>query len=275
MRELQTQWQQQARTLPLARAAEAALWARFKAATDAVFAQREAAFNARDAELAANLAAREALLLRIESIDDDADAAPMQRSLAEIDRAWRQPMELPGAAATAIDARFRKARAAAAQALADRAQRCWQAQCDTLVAKLALCDEREAVSPGEADLGGRWAAHDALPAPWQQALEQRWSGPVAPGPLTERAIEDLLLQLEAALDLPASAEQQDARRELKLRALKEAMEGRGAQAVDPAIQRSRWFAAALRQCLPTAAHAQRLRAVIVALRRSPPDIVAA
>ena len=62
VRELQAEWQQHARTLPLARPVEGALWARFKAATDAVFAQREAAFSARDAELASNLAAREALL---------------------------------------------------------------------------------------------------------------------------------------------------------------------------------------------------------------------
>ncbi|MGL6108762.1 MAG: hypothetical protein ACRC2B_01550, partial [Rubrivivax sp.] len=100
---------------------------------------------------------------------------------------------------------------------------------------------------------------------------QRWSGMVVPGPLTERAFEDVLLQLEAGLDLPATLEQQGARRDLKLRALKEAMEGRGAQSADPATQRSQWLAAAVRQCVPTAAQGQRLRSVIVAMRRSPPE----
>ena len=269
VREVQADWQHQARMLPLARAVEGALWGRFKAATDAVFAQREAAFNARDAELGANLAAREALLERLSSISADASAAEVQRMLVEVDRAWRQPIELPNAAANAIDARYQSARAAVVQALAGGKQRRWQAQCDTLVAKLRLCDEREAAVPGEHDLAGRWAAHDALPPAWQQALEQRWSQAVAPGPLTEAAMEDVLLQLEAAFDLPAAPALQAARRDLKLRALKDALEGRGVPAVDPAAQRAQWLAAAVRQSVPTAAPGERLRAVIAALRKSP------
>lgn len=42
------------------------------------------------------------------------------------------------------------------------------------------------------------------------------------------AVDDLLLQLEAALDMPATPEQLAARRHLKLRALKSALEGGGA-----------------------------------------------
>ena len=269
VREIQADWQHQARWLPLARAVEGALWGRFKAATDAVFAQREAAFNARDAELGANLAARQALLERLSSIAADASAAEVQRTLVEVDRAWRQPIELPNAAAGAIDARYQSARAAVVQALAGGKQRRWQAQCDTLVAKLRLCDEREAAVPGENDLASRWAAHDALPPAWQQALEQRWTQAVAPGPLTDAAMEDVLLQLEAAFDLPAAPELQAARRDLKLRALKDALESRGVPAVDPAAQRAKWLAAAVGQRMPNAALGERLRAVIAALRKCP------
>ena len=272
VRELQAEWQHQARRLPLARAAEGALWARFKAATEAVFAQREAGFNARDVELRANLQAREALLARLSASAADADARAddVRRTLGEVDRAWRQLIELPGAAGASIDARFRSARAAVVQALEHREQRRWQARCDALAARLGLCDEREAAAPGGPDLTDRWAALDALPVAWQQALDQRWSQPVAPGPLTESAMEDLLLQLEAALDLPATPELQAARRGLKLRALKAALEGRAAHEANPETQRTQWLAAALRQGVPGAAHAQRLRAVITALRRVPP-----
>ena len=272
VRELQAEWQHQARRLPLARAAEGALWARFKAATDTVFAQREAGFNARNAELRANLDAREALLARLSSSAADADsgADDVRRTLGEVDRAWRQPMELPGAAAASIDARFRSARAAVVQALAHSEEARWQARCDTLAAKLGLCDEREADAPGEADLASRWAGHDALPVAWQQALEQRWSQPVAPGPLTESAMDDLLLQLEAALDVPATPQLQAARRGFKLRALKETLEGRAAHEANPETQRAQWLAAALRQGLPGAAHGERLVAVIAALRRTLP-----
>jgi len=274
VRELQAEWQQHARMLPLARAAEGVLWARFKAATDAVFAQREAAINARDAELAANLAAREALLERMSSLTADSGEADVRRTLAEVDRAWRQPLELPGAAAGVIDARFRSARATAAQTLADGARRRWESQCDTLLAKLVLCGQREAASTGsssaaDGDLAGRWAAHDVLPPAWQKALEPRWSQPVASGPLSEAAMADVLLQLEAALDLPATAEKQAARRDLKLRALKATLEGRSIPALEPAAQRAQWLAAALRQGLPTAEQGERLRALVGALRQSP------
>ena len=278
VRELQAEWQHQARTLPLARAAEGVLWARFKAATDAVFAQREAGFNARDAELRANLQAREALLDRLSSIGADVPAGEVQRTLGDVDRAWRQPTELPGAAAASIDTRFRSARAAVVQALAHSEQGRWQARCDTLAAKLGLCAEREAAVPGEreaaapgaSDLASRWAAHDVLPPAWQQALDDRWLQPVAPGPLTEAALGDVLLQLEAALDMPATPELQAARRSLKLRALKAALEGRASHEANLEIGRTQWLAAALRQGVPGAAHAERLHAVIAALRRRPP-----
>lgn len=42
-RELQDEWARSARELPLARAVEAALWTRFRAAVDAIYAQRDAA----------------------------------------------------------------------------------------------------------------------------------------------------------------------------------------------------------------------------------------
>ena len=286
IRELQAEWQHRARLMPLARAAEGALWARFKSATDAVFAQREAGFNARDAELRANLAAREALLGRLSSLDGNASAAEVQRTLGDVDRAWRQPMELPGSAGASIDTRFRSARAAVVQALAHSEQRRWQARCDTLAAKLGLCAEREAAAsgepeaaapgepeaaaPGASDLASRWAAHDALPPAWQQALDDRWLQPVAPGPLTEAALGDALLQLEAALDMPATPELQAARRGLKLQALKATLEGRASHEANPEIERAQWLAAALRQGVPGAAHAERLRAVIAAWRRLPP-----
>ncbi len=270
VRELQAEWQQHARSLPLARKVENVLWGRFKAATDAVFAQREAAFSAHDAELAANLAEREALIARLTAIDlDTAPVAEMQRALGDADRAWRQPVEVPRAAVKSLDTRFTAARAALAQAVADSAQKRWQAQCDHLVAKIALCEAREA-SPEEADLADRWAALEALPVAWEKPLAQRWSQAPATGPLSVTACDDLLLQLEAALDLPASAESLAARRDLKLRALKDALEGRAAQTQDPVTQRAQWFASALRQSRMSPAQRERLRALVAALRQAAP-----
>ena len=269
VRELQAEWQQHARTLPLSRATEGALWARFKAATDAVFAQREAAFSAREAELAAHLAAREALLARLSALSDDAPVAEIQRTLAEVDRAWRQDTELPRGAGGALEARYRDGREAALRRLNEGAQKQWQAQCDTLAARLALCEEREAGSAAEADLAERWAALGALPPAWEQALARRWSSPVATGPMPAPALDDLLLQLEATLELPATPERLAARRELKLRAMKDTLEGRASSNHGPA-RPAEGFAAALRQSCATAAQRERLQVLVAALRQAPP-----
>ncbi len=272
VRELQTEWQLHARTLPLTRAVESALWARFKAAIDAVFAKCDAALGARNAELAANLATREVLLVRLSALVGEPRVTEIRRTLAEIDRAWSQAVELPRGAADAMEARFRDSRAAALQTLADNEQARWQAQCDVLVAKLALCEERELTATGDGALAQRWAAHDALPVAWEQALTQRWSRPQEPGPLSASALDELLLQLEAALDLSAAPEWLAARRDLKMRAMKDVLEGSRSPNLGPA-RFAEWLAAALRQSGITPAQRERLHSVINALRQAPPGLL--
>ena len=231
VRELQAEWQQHARSLPLNRQVENSLWAEFKAATDAVFAQREAAFSARDAVLKEHLAAREALVARVEALDADTPAGEIKRTLAEANAQWRNAGEAPRQQATALEQRFRAACMQAQALLADSAQRLWQATCDSLLAKLALCEAREA--GGEADVDAAWNALPALPPLWERALAERKSS--APGGETDCVATDAaLLQLEAALDLPSPAEHQAARRELKLLAMKAALEGRQAAGSGPA-----------------------------------------
>ena len=274
VREIQADWQQHARAVPLARAVEGALWARFKVATDAVYAQREAVSNAFEAGLNANLAAREALLDRLSSaLADDLAVAGLERTLAEVERAWREPLDLPRGAAGAIEARFRDARAAAMQRLAEVQRAAWHAQCEALIQRLALCDEREGPAPTD-DLSTRWAAYEAapLPAAWRQALAQRWLRPVAAGaaPLDAAAFDDILLQLEIALDLPAAPEWQAARRQFKLRAMKDALEGRASVASGP-VQRAEWLAAAWRQGGTSATQRERLQALVSALQAAGPD----
>lgn len=232
VRELQAEWQDQARQLPLPRAVETSLWARFRAATDAVFAQREAAHAAREAGHAAALAGRAALLARRSALDADTPVAEIERTLADVDRAW-------------------------------------QARCDALAARLALCEAREAGAADAADLGVRWAALDALPAEWAQPLAQRWAGPVEPGPLGTAEVDDLLLRWEAALDLPAAPEWQDARRKLKLRALKDCLEGRVAHSNGPAA-RAVWLRSVLRQSGLAPAQRARLQGLLAALRAAGP-----
>jgi DNA repair protein SbcC/Rad50 len=252
------------------------LWARFKAATDAVFTQREAAFAARDAELAANLTAAHALVDRLAALDIDMPAAEIQRTLAEVDRAWRQGGEVPRAAIAALEARFDAARSAAAELLNAGQQRRWQARCDALAARLALCEAREDGAEDAGALQARWAAPETalavLPAPWQQALAQRWAQAPGAGPLAAAQVDDLLLRLEAALDLPTAPAWQAARQQLKLRALKDTMEGRAPAQAGPQ-QNAGWLQALLRQAGLDAAQRARLQALVAALRAAQPAVL--
>ena len=66
IRTLQQQWQLRANAVPLNRRIEQALWLRFRAACDAVFAQRKESAAAEDQQRQANLNQREALCLALE-----------------------------------------------------------------------------------------------------------------------------------------------------------------------------------------------------------------
>ncbi len=278
VRDLQAAWQHSARRMTLQRGVESALWSRFKAATDAVFTQRDAAANARDAELAANLAVREALLRRLEALSVATPTLEIERTLADVDREWRVAGEPPRGTLAALEARLRDAHAAALRALSASGQAAWQASCDAVGARLALCEAREAVLGDDTELAQRWADQEALnvklPAAWQQALAQRWSlAPQAAAP-TDAALDEWLVHLEASLDLPASPERLAARRALKLRALKDALEGRGAPAADGA-KRAQWLVTLLRSRCGDAALRERLHTLIAALRSAPPGTLVA
>ena len=262
VRDLQAEWQQQARGLPLARSTENDLWARFKAATDAVFTQRSAAFDARDEALAASLAEYQALLARLEALSAETADAEIRRTLDEVDRAWRQGGELPRQQASALDGRLQAAHALALQILAGRSQMIWQAQCEALAAKLALCELNEGTEArfDEAEFAARWAALPALPEAWEQALARR-----APA---DANLDEALLQLEAGLDLPASDEMLAARRLLKLKAMKDTLEGRGSKH-SSAEQQAACMAALLQASNASAAQLERLRGVVRALAKAP------
>lgn len=275
VRELQTEWQGHARALPLARPLEASLWDQFKAATDAVFAQREAAFSARDEALQANLAARLSLIERLEAIAPDSPVADITNTLKQLDAAWRQAGEAPRAQAATLESRFRAARAGAQAIVADSAQRVWQATCDTLHAKLLLCEALESDQAlADAEVSDRWAALPVLPSLWEQALAQRMARMATGdgGPLSENdsTVDEALLQLEAALDLPSPPEHQASRRDLKLRALKAALEGGQARA-GAALGVDQMTAQVIGLPRLNAPQRQRLHSLIVGLRAVNPE----
>ena len=254
LRGVQAEWQDQARRLPLPRQMESALWQRFRAACDAVFAERDATFAAREAEQAAEVSEREAVLLRLVQVDALTTPAHIDSLLAEADRAWNSMATgLPRSVGTALQARYDSARAAGA-AVSQRALRVrWQAQIDAWAEPLA-------------------AACDDLPTAAVVAAAAAAATAAATATATEDStpqVDDLLLQLEMALDLPASPEWLAARRQRKLRALKDTMEGRRPTA-SAQMGAAESLLAVLRQPALNKAQRQRLRTLLAVLREAAP-----
>jgi hypothetical protein len=271
-RELQAQWQQQARTMPLARADEHALWGEFKTAIDAAFGAREAAFQAREAAFRAQGAERAALIGRLDSLGADTPAEQLKRTLAEVDALWQRVGPAPRNDAPALEARFRQARDAVRRRLDDSAGRAWHATCDALEAKLALCDERaRSADPvaATADIALRWSALPALPEPLEQALAQHAGLPSAAAPSGDGPVmvptDELLLQLEAAWGLASPPAFEAARRLLKLQAMKAALETRRPAKAPATPQQG--LVELLRRTTLDALQRERLAAIVSALRR--------
>lgn len=271
VRELQAEWQQHARSMPLARAAENALWAEFKTAIDAIFSAREAVFSARDAEFKAHAAERLALIERVEGLPA-ADTPPpaLKRALAEAEAQWQRMGPAPRQDAAALDSRFRAACDAVRELLADSGRREWQRMGDALTAKLALCEEAERsedAAAAKTSLEQRWAELPALPAQWEQALSRRAAQIGSANTAVATTMDELLLQLEAAFELPSPPAFQDARRHMKLQAMKAALEGRQ---TEPTLTPDSLLASALGRTGLDEAQSERLNAVIAAMIRRGP-----
>jgi exonuclease SbcC len=270
VRDLQASWQQQARSLPLQRAIENALWSDFKTAIDSIFAARDAAFNARDAEFKAHAVEREALIQRLEELGTQTPEAQLKRTLTEVQGQWQRCGPAPRAQAAALDDHWQRALATARSHLDQSALQRWQTVCDALQTKHALGSEW-ATQSGDADeRQARWAALPALPTAWDEALRQRAGlGPAAAAPLSVSAADQCLLQLESAWNLPSPPAHEDARRALKLQAMKAAMESRRAPAQPPRTP-DELFADVLRQPTLNEEQQARLDALLQALRRRGP-----
>jgi hypothetical protein len=205
LRALQARWQEQARALPLERKAEQALWQRFRAACDAVFAQRKESAHAADAERRAHEAAKEALCVRLEEAAAGATPATAGRLLREAAAEWHAIGPVPRAHEPRIDKRYHAA-VAQVQHYADVARReAGLAQAALVRERLRLVQELEAALANPADERGasawteRW---DALPQPAAdiaQALQARFEAALAALSSGREAYAGLLEQNRATL----------------------------------------------------------------------------
>lgn len=166
------------------------------------------------------------------------------------------------AARAARDAE-RAARDAAAKRLREIADHAAQARFDALIAAMRLCDEREAAGEPSPDLETRWSAIADLPAPWKAAVEARFRGAA---PAKPRPLPDTLLNLELACGLDSPAEFTAARRQLKMQALKIAMENRRPDAGASPADIERWLLDAASTPRPDELSRARLEQIIAAVR---------
>ena len=168
LRDIQARWQEHARALPLERKAEQALWARFRAECDKLFASRKEGAHALDAERRAHEAAKEAISARLEAAAPDATPATAGKLLREAAAEWHAIGPVPRAHEARVDKRYHEA-IAKVQHHADIARRAaGMALAGAVRDKLRACQELEAMlaDPGqqvaESDWRHRWAA--LLPA---------------------------------------------------------------------------------------------------------------
>ncbi|WP_317204702.1 DUF349 domain-containing protein [Janthinobacterium sp.] len=183
LRALQEKWQELARALPLERRAEQALWQRFRAACDEVFAKRKETAHAADHERREHLQARAAICAGLETAviaegDDKQRAAAIAAVLREARQAWHGAGPVPRASEEKIEQRYQAA-LATVQAQADGiVQRAGAAQADALRDKLRLCQALESAvaqpDAAAADWDARWGALAALEAQYERSLQARF-----------------------------------------------------------------------------------------------------
>jgi hypothetical protein len=185
LRRLQERWQEQAKSLPLERKVEQALWQRFRAACDAIFAKRKETAHAADHERKAHLHAREAICHELEeatfSGDDKAQLAAIAKALKDAATAWNAAGVVPRASEARINQRYHNA-VGKVQAQADAIKRrAGAAQANALRDKLRLNQalENEVASDGAAidaaEWQAKWSALPSLGNDYERALQGRFN----------------------------------------------------------------------------------------------------
>ncbi|MBQ5941654.1 MULTISPECIES: DUF349 domain-containing protein [unclassified Massilia] len=185
LRELQHRWQEHARALPLERKAEQALWQRFRAACDALFAARKEHVHAADSERRAHEAAKEALCARLEAAAPEATPATAGKLVREAAAEWQAIGPVPRAHEARIEKRYHAA-VAQVQHHADVARRAaGLALAGAVRDKLRLIQalENALVNPDAhthaADWRQRWEAMLPLEGPYESLLHARFEAALA------------------------------------------------------------------------------------------------
>lgn len=189
LKALQDKWQELAKALPLERRAEQALWQRFRAACDDIFAKRKETAHAADHERREHLHAREALCAALETAvvpegDDRQRTAAIATLLRETRAAWNATGPVPRASEAKLEQRYQAA-VASVQAQADAiVQRAGAAQANAMRDKLRLVQALELALADGGALDAqvwteRWSTLPPLDAQYERSLQTRFAAALA------------------------------------------------------------------------------------------------
>jgi len=253
---IQAKWQVEAKAVPLAQRDERALWEEFRAACDAVFTARNAKRKEEDDRRHARRKedderrhgkerAQEEVVAALEELRNatDKDEAEIRRGLRDAQEQWRQRTGRADAPSSALEARFRNAKAAVETMLSSRSRSREAAVWQALAARERLCEELDqSVLSGAApsDTGGEspvlasWAALPPLPTASEQKMTARRDAALAAFADSAAAAKyvarieqganprkEWLLELEMLLKLDSPSDLQALRLALQVRQLKE------------------------------------------------------
>ena len=234
---IQARWQQHAKANPLPQREDRALWERFRAACDAVFAARTAERSKETERKHDSLRTLETVCAKLEALTGSTESeASLRDALRAITAEWTtlERAQQPGArpagrgsrpardadpALARISKRFRDAKQALEASFAARASERQAAIWQALTAKERLCESLEARivgAPAPADppaaIEAAWAALPGLGKAWEQkmlarrdaavrALAEREGAAGAAGPYAKRIEQGSANRRDALLDL--------------------------------------------------------------------------
>ncbi len=169
VRQLQSRWQEQAKSVPLANRDERALWEKFRAACNAIFEARDSQRKEVDGRKREQRRAFEALCEQLEQLAHaaDVDEAEIRRRSRELQQQWREAQSAERVPPP-VDSRFRNARSAVEARLSSRLREREAAVWQALLAKERLCEELDAMVVSGADAGGSAAIAANVVSRWDE-----------------------------------------------------------------------------------------------------------
>jgi len=271
-RALQAQWRDAASGVHLGRGRDEALWKRFRAACDSVFARREAERNERVAQAQRVEQDRQTLLAEFETALSAGSIGEVESALKRFQSAWRSSPRPPREAGAALEAQAARLARRANERVAELRRERRASRYTLLAQKSALVYRVEAAaassSAGDelvAQVREAWGALPTLDGDSERAMKARLDAAASASPDSlaagSKLRAELLLDLELGLDLPSPPEQADARRTRQLARLKQHFSS-GVNDQSPEQTVARWYALAAHD---DANHDARMALVVRAL----------